>query len=212
MLQAVPDRILFTTQPTARTSPAAPAFSEQDVQEAVRAFNSANSLVTSALRKQFQDLGPVNLSDSVRITGESGHSWLLTDPGRAVYLVTERDGPSRLEVAVASLHLVYSDLTAMITGPERRPVRLRAGRPVVLRQPHPPRSTPALSRIHDHLSLRRLWFRAGLLALFNANLSGPLGGGRRPVRHQLWLRRHRLGDPRQSPRASARWATPTPWT
>ena len=177
MLQAASDRILFTTQPTARTSPAAPAFSEQDVQEAVRAFNSANSLVTSALRKQFQDLGTVNLSDSVRITGESGHSWLLTDPGRAVYLVTERDGPSRLEVAVASLHLVYSDLTAMITGPNAGRFGYEQDGPSFFANPILP------DRRQPYREFTIIYHFAGFGSVqafshfSSANLSGPLGAG-----------------------------------
>ncbi|HEX3451115.1 MAG TPA: hypothetical protein VHS97_22865, partial [Isosphaeraceae bacterium] len=87
------------------------------VEEAVKGFNSANSLVTDALKAQFQALAGITLSNRIRVTGEAERSWLITDPGRSVYLVEELTGPRRLAVSIASLELVATDLTAMITGP-----------------------------------------------------------------------------------------------
>ena len=61
--------------------------------------------------------GPVTLTLKARVTAESGNSWVITDPERGVYLVELKDGPRRLVVSSATLHLIYSDLTAIITGP-----------------------------------------------------------------------------------------------
>jgi plastocyanin len=61
----------------------------------------------------------IKLSQRAGVTDEGEDSWLITDPGRGLYLVKEvlDKGTPKLRVTKASLHLVHSDLTAMITGP-----------------------------------------------------------------------------------------------
>ena len=62
----------------------------------------------------------ITLSQAATVTQEDGAAWLITDTGK-VYRVLKKikkaDGSSYLSAAPASLHLVHSDLTAIITGP-----------------------------------------------------------------------------------------------
>jgi hypothetical protein len=84
---------------------------------------SANSYITDELARQFETLGGITLTDNVRVTDAEGRdAWLLTEPGRGLYLVEEVSRPAPgFAVSTARLELVHSDLTAIITGP-------RAGR------------------------------------------------------------------------------------
>lgn len=61
----------------------------------------------------------VELSAAARVTDQYHHSWLITDRGSA-YLVqaTPGDGVYHLGIFKAELELIYSDLTAIITGPD----------------------------------------------------------------------------------------------
>ena len=179
MLQAVPDRILFTTQPTARTSPAAPAFSEQDVQEAVRAFNSANSLVTSALRKQFQASArspvgqrPDHRRVRARLALDRPRSRRLPRHG------TGRTLPARGRGRVPPPGLLRPDGDDHRA--QRRPVRLRAGRPVVLRQPDPtPIGASPIANSRSSITSPACGSVQAFSALLNANYAAALAAGRR---------------------------------
>ena len=119
MLQTVKGPTLFATSLT-----------PEEVNEARVGLVSANSYVTAALNRQFETRGGTQppdeerkVSENARITDAGGPAaWLITDPGQAVYLVQEVDQPAPgFLVSAATLKLVHSDLTAMITGP-------RAGR------------------------------------------------------------------------------------
>ena len=94
----------------------------EEVERARIGLVSANSYITAGLAKQFATK-EISLSDNVRVSDAEGNAaWLLTDPGRAVYLVEEVEQPApAFVVSTATLKLVHSDLTAIITGP-------RAGR------------------------------------------------------------------------------------
>ena len=107
MLQAVREQLLFTTQ--------APAFTGQDVDDTIRAFDSSDNLIPDKLRELFPNAN--GLSPKARVSIDVENSWLITDPGRGVYLVERKSGPERFEVSTASLHLIHTDLTAIITGP-----------------------------------------------------------------------------------------------
>ena len=115
MLQTVKGNALFTTNLTA-----------EEVERAQIGLVSANSYVTAELTRQFATLGGtkpagpgIDLSDDVRVTDAEGTAaWLLTDPRRGLYLVERVSGPAPgFAVSDASLKLVHSDLTAVITGP-----------------------------------------------------------------------------------------------
>ncbi len=82
---------------------------------------SANSYITAEVSDQFKAHGKT-LTDRVRISDAEGRdAWLLTEPGLGLYLVEQLAGRRGFTVFTASLKLVHSDLTAIITGP-------RAGR------------------------------------------------------------------------------------
>ncbi len=82
---------------------------------------SANSYITAEVSDQFKAHGKT-LTDRVRISDAAGRdAWLLTEPGLGLYLVEQLAGRRGFTVFTASLKLVHSDLTAIITGP-------RAGR------------------------------------------------------------------------------------
>jgi hypothetical protein len=119
MLQTVKGPTLFATSLT-----------PPEVDQARVGLVSANSYVTAALNRQFETRGGTQppderrrLSNNARITDAGGPAaWLITDPGKGVYLVQEVEQPAPgFLVSAATLKLVHSDLTAMITGP-------RAGR------------------------------------------------------------------------------------
>jgi hypothetical protein len=70
-------------------------------------------IISPEFRAQFAAKG-LSLTVSATVTNENGPAWLITDQGQT-YLVTR--GADSFTAAQASLELVYSDLTAMITGP-----------------------------------------------------------------------------------------------
>jgi hypothetical protein len=115
MLQTIKGETLFTTN-----------MAPEEVSRARVGLVSANSYVTEGLKQQFATRGGtlpngpgITLSADVRITDAGGPSaWLITDPGQGVYLVQEVEQPApAFVVSAATLKLVHSDLTAIITGP-----------------------------------------------------------------------------------------------
>jgi hypothetical protein len=119
MLQTLKaDKPLFTTKLT-----------PEQVELAIRGLVSENNYITLELRQQFATMGGtkpdgqgIELSDGVQITDAEGRdAWLLTDPYRKLYFVERLSNPAQFEVSYATLKIVHSDLTAIITGP-------RAGR------------------------------------------------------------------------------------
>ena len=79
-------------------------------------------IIPTDLRKIFADLNPkVDLSAGARVVDQYRYSWLITDQGRAFYVeATPPPGGSgawTLKISNAELELIYSDLTAVITGP-----------------------------------------------------------------------------------------------
>ena len=96
-------------------------FTEEQIREAVASFDSQTGVATEVLRRRF-GAAPANIfiTNRARITAESDNAWLLTDPGRGLYLIrlVGDQGAGRwFEAYIPELHLVHSDLTAMITGP-----------------------------------------------------------------------------------------------
>jgi hypothetical protein len=74
-------------------------------------------IISKELRAQFSANG-APLSESEEVTHQDGAAWLITDRGGVVYLVEQPDLRSdKLDVYDATLTLVHSDLTAVITGP-----------------------------------------------------------------------------------------------
>ncbi|HEV2840842.1 MAG TPA: hypothetical protein VGW39_05910 [Chthoniobacterales bacterium] len=79
-------------------------------------------IIPTDLRKIFADLNPkIDLSAGARVVDQYRYSWLITDQGRAFYVeATPPPGGSgawTLKISNAELELIYSDLTAVITGP-----------------------------------------------------------------------------------------------
>jgi hypothetical protein len=91
--------------------------------EDVKALESG--IIPADLRKIFKDLTPsVDLSARARVVDQNRNSWLITDQGQAFYVqATETPGGAKsatagvLKIFEAQLELIYSDLTAVITGP-----------------------------------------------------------------------------------------------
>jgi plastocyanin len=112
MLEPRRESLLFSTDPA--------SFPAEKVREAIEGFNNVAPFVSPDLRQIFQDRGK-ELSDRVRVSEDEGRAWILTDPGRGVYLVEavpQAGAPNQLRVSSASLHIIHSDLTAIITGPK----------------------------------------------------------------------------------------------
>ena len=72
-------------------------------------------IISQELRAQFKP--PHELSERATVTDEDGAAWLITDVGSTAYVVKTGTQPNTLDVYTAKLTLVYSDLTAVITGP-----------------------------------------------------------------------------------------------
>jgi hypothetical protein len=91
--------------------------------EDVRALESG--IIPDDLRKIFANLTPkVDLSVRARVVDQNRNSWLITDQGQAYYVeATETPEGAKsatagnLKISKADLELIYSDLTAIITGP-----------------------------------------------------------------------------------------------
>lgn len=76
-------------------------------------------IIPGALRAVFKDKNH-ELSAGARVVEQYRYSWLITDQGNAYYV--EATPPTagqagRLQIFTADLELIYSDLTAVITGP-----------------------------------------------------------------------------------------------
>jgi hypothetical protein len=83
-------------------------------------------IIPADLRKIFTDI-KVNLSPGARVVDQYRYSWLITDQGRAYYVEATPPVPAaggqpakagELKISNAELELIYSDLTAVITGPD----------------------------------------------------------------------------------------------
>jgi hypothetical protein len=77
-------------------------------------------IIPASLRALFKDKIKQELSAGARVVEQYRYSWLITDQGKAFYL--EATPPTatqagRLQIFQAELELIYSDLTAVITGP-----------------------------------------------------------------------------------------------
>jgi len=76
-------------------------------------------IIPTDLRKVFSE-SKVDLSASARVVDQYRYSWLITDRGEAYYVEATPPEPGktgRLKIFKAALELIYSDLTAVITGP-----------------------------------------------------------------------------------------------
>jgi hypothetical protein len=118
MLQVIPIGKPLYDQPLKKDSPAA----YLDDLGALEA-----GIIPADLRKIFKD-APVNvdLSAGARVVDQYRYSWLITDKGQAYYVQGTPPVPAaggqpakagELKISKAELELIYSDLTAVITGP-----------------------------------------------------------------------------------------------
>lgn len=113
MLQTKLGTLLYD-QPLKKDNPAA-------YLEDVRALESG--IIPADLRKIFAEK-KVELSARARVVDQNRNSWLITDQGQAFYVeATETPEGAKsatagnLKISKADLELIYSDLTAVITGP-----------------------------------------------------------------------------------------------
>jgi hypothetical protein len=90
--------------------------------EDVKALKSG--IIPADLRKIFAENIKVDLSARARVVDQNRNSWLITDQGRPFYVeATETPEGAKsaaagnLKIFNADLELIYSDLTAVITGP-----------------------------------------------------------------------------------------------
>jgi hypothetical protein len=85
----------------------------------LRALDTA--IIPADLRKIFTDDIKVNLSAGARVVDQYHYGWLITDQGRAFYVEATPPAGGQtawtLKISNAELELIYSDLTAVITGP-----------------------------------------------------------------------------------------------
>ena len=72
-----------------------------------------SGIIPADFRQRLADKG-LNLTVAATVTDEHGPAWLITDQGQT-YLVTR--GEASFTAVKATVELVYSDLTAIITGP-----------------------------------------------------------------------------------------------
>ncbi len=85
-----------------------------------------SGFITFSLRELFKK-GPINIdlapdASVARIASDKKYSWVVTNPGTMsgdgrTYLVQGDDVERTVTIQECQLHLVYSDLTAVITGP-----------------------------------------------------------------------------------------------
>jgi hypothetical protein len=113
MLEVKPRKVLYD-QPLKKDNRAA-------YLEDVRALDSG--IVPFDLRKIFAEK-KVELSARARVVDQNRNSWLITDQGQAYYVQASEtpEGAKSatagdLKIFEADLELIYSDLTAVITGP-----------------------------------------------------------------------------------------------
>jgi hypothetical protein len=116
MLQVIPIGKPLYDQPLKKDTPAA-------YLDDLRALEAG--IIPADLLKIFTDI-KVDLSAGARVVDQYRYSWLITDKGRAYYVeatppVPAASGqpakPGELKISNAELELIYSDLTAVITGP-----------------------------------------------------------------------------------------------
>ena len=118
MLQVIPIGKPLYDQPLKKDTPAA-------YLDDLRALEAG--IIPADLRKVFKD-APVNvdLSAGARVVDQYRYSWLITDKGQAYYVQATPPVPAaggqpakagELKISKAELELIYSDLTAVITGP-----------------------------------------------------------------------------------------------
>ena len=91
-----------------------------EVRQAIDELNRSSGRAYRALQAQ-NTRRQIQLSPRMRVTDEGENTWLFTSPGRGLYLIRLEDDPAggkRFRFDVAELHLVHSDLTAIITGPD----------------------------------------------------------------------------------------------
>ncbi len=116
MLQVKPIKSLYD-KPLKKDNPAA-YFDD------LRALDAG--IIPGDLRKIFVEI-KVDLSAAARVVDQYRHSWLITDQGLAYYVEASPPVPAaggqpakagELKISTADLELIYSDLTAVITGPD----------------------------------------------------------------------------------------------
>jgi hypothetical protein len=95
-------------------------------QDATAYINEVSDLdagiIPTALRLLFKDAPKIKheLSAGARVVEQYRYSWLITDQGEAYYVLASpptQAQAGRLQIFSAELELIYSDLTAVITGP-----------------------------------------------------------------------------------------------
>ena len=137
------------------------------------------------LREVFKVGVKVELSAGARITDQNRYSWLITDKGRAFYIdaippVRSAAGtpakPGELKISDAELELIYSDLTAVITGPNAGRFALSNTSPTFRNIPaSPDRRQPY--REYTIIYHQALFAAQAFAAFYNANLHDTLLAG-----------------------------------
>ena len=111
--------------------------------EDVKALKSG--IIPVDLQKIFTDNIKVDFSASARAVDQNRNSWLITDQGRAFYVegIPTPEGAKsatagNLKIFSADLELIYSDLTAVITGPNAARFALSNPSPTFRQNPASP--------------------------------------------------------------------------
>jgi hypothetical protein len=111
MLQVNPVGTALYDEPLQKQNPAAYISEVSDLDAGI---------IPTQLRLLFKDKIKKELSAGARVLEQYRYSWLITDEGKAYYLEASLPTAAqagRLQIFNAELELIYSDLTAVITGP-----------------------------------------------------------------------------------------------
>ncbi len=142
-------------------------------------------IIPADLRIIFKDSIKVELSAGARVTDQYRYSWLITDQGRAFYMEGippehaaggKPAKPGELKISNAELELIYSDLTAVITGPDAGRFPLSNTSPTFRAVPaSPDRRQPY--REYTIIYHQGLYTAQAFAAFYNSNLQNTYFAG-----------------------------------
>ena len=137
-------------------------------------------IIPTELRKIFTDNVKVTLSAGARVVDQYRYSWLITDQGRAFYVeaTPPASAPAAwvLKIFNAELELIYSDLTAVITGPNAARFALSNTSPTFRQIPaSPDRRQPY--REYTIIYHQAFFAAQAFSAFYNANLHNAILAG-----------------------------------